>query len=473
MKKVTFASLSLFLCGFTSCEPYLAGENTYGQLGVADTSALSASPEVESPWITLQAGYRHTCGITAARNLWCWGRNSRGEVGVGSSDSAIYTPTQVGTAADWQAVSPGNRHTCGIRSGELWCWGNDLFGQLGNSNTTTENQNAPVRVGTFTDWTQVDAGRYHTCAIRVEEGISKLYCWGSNNYGQVGSGNTLDTFSPVRIFGPGGVQWASVSAGSTHTCTLTDTGSIYCWGSNNLGQLGTTNYDVGTDWDFPFYPVESTATFRSVSAGGGFTCALSKTTSTEPFYKGVIYCWGNNNNARIKSEAVDYFRTPENVDPTYTFFPCGDSIADVCSLTNFYDAVSAADRHWCGITSGEQQFGLINGGALSYAYPNAEVRCRGSNAFNEREIENVSIPKPIAISAGGNHTVALSEPFTDTDGDGRQDYQDNCPSLANDQGDGDLDGVGDACDNCPTISNPDQVDSNDDGIGDACAPVGC
>jgi alpha-tubulin suppressor-like RCC1 family protein len=132
----------------------------------------------ESTWATV-------CGIRSDDTLWCWAAaamlpcNSR----CGSCDSDISSVAkQVGTASDWTDVSAGNHATCGLRHDQsLWCWGDNTYGEVGDG--TTEKRAAPVRIGGELTWTAVSVGGAHTCAIQTD---GTLWCWGDDTDGQLG-----------------------------------------------------------------------------------------------------------------------------------------------------------------------------------------------------------------------------------------------------------------------------------------------
>jgi hypothetical protein len=135
-------------------------------------------------------------------------------------------------------VSGGGFHTCAIKQdGSLWCWGNNFYGQLGNGRSGIgEMSSIPVQVMS-SGVVAVSAGGFHTCAIKQD---GSLWCWGWNQYGQVGDGTNTDRNTPVQIM-PGGV--IAVSAGLAHTCAIKQDGSLWCWGWNQYGQVGDGTWE--------------------------------------------------------------------------------------------------------------------------------------------------------------------------------------------------------------------------------------
>ena len=121
-----------------------------------------------------------------------------------------------------------------FRSGELFCWGKNTYGKVGDG--TEEYRKDPVKIGTFSDWETVSTGEYHTCGIR----LGKLYCWGYNSNGQLGDGTTENSSIPVLTSDES--PWKTVTTGHTFSCGILK-GKLYCWGNNNEG-LGT-----GENWE--------------------------------------------------------------------------------------------------------------------------------------------------------------------------------------------------------------------------------
>ncbi len=218
--------------------------------------------------------------LTSGCTLWGWGVNTHGQVGIGTTTQQI-SPAQVG-ATTWKVLSAGGTHTCGIRTDTtLWCWGNNDFGGVGNGGTVT--QVAPVVVsGTSTTWKAVaasDGG--HTCAIRTDD---TLWCWGRNDVGQIGDGTNTMRTSPVRV---GTATWKSVVTGYDHTCGIRSDDTLWCWGRNTDGEVGdgtTTNRTT---------PVRvGTATWKTVAGGSYHTCG-TRTNDT-------LWCWGGNTSGRCR-----------------------------------------------------------------------------------------------------------------------------------------------------------------------------
>jgi alpha-tubulin suppressor-like RCC1 family protein len=188
--------------------------------------------------------------------LWCWGLNSHGQLGDGTTESSPI-PTRIGTATDW-IVTVGAEHTCGRRSnGTAWCWGNGTFGRLGLG--TTNDRIVPTRVGSATDWATVSAGPGgHTCGIRTDK---RLWCWGLNDHGQIGDGTLTGPPVPKQV--GTATNWSTVSGGAFHTCALRTDKTAWCWGYNAYGQLGD-----GTTTERRA-PVRSgtTSDWKTISAG--------------------------------------------------------------------------------------------------------------------------------------------------------------------------------------------------------------
>jgi hypothetical protein len=147
----------------------------------------------------ITAGMTHTCGIDRAGQLFCWGQDLQGSLGLGVSPSSIVgVPTHVDAANDYAEVRANWFHTCAVRSnGFLSCWGRNVEGQLGVSDNN--DRNVPVRVGTASDWQTVAAGHFHTCGLRSDG----IYCWGKNDddVNQLGLGapGRRDEPTPVEL----------------------------------------------------------------------------------------------------------------------------------------------------------------------------------------------------------------------------------------------------------------------------------
>jgi alpha-tubulin suppressor-like RCC1 family protein len=237
---------------------YCWGWDELAQVGDGDNPIPAIVPRrigTFEDWSNIAAGFGHTCGIRHGGKLYCWGSDSDGQIGDGDGDSSpVTTPLRIGSFEDWNTITAGGVYTCGIRhGGKLYCWGSNEHGQAG-AGGTTDDVTTPRRVGSFEDWNNITAGFTHTCGIRHG---GKLYCWGDDSFGDVGDGPGFGSTSPVRI---GTFEdWANVSAGAIHTCGVRANGKLYCWGWDLYGQVGdgdgdsspvTTPRRIGTfeDW---------------------------------------------------------------------------------------------------------------------------------------------------------------------------------------------------------------------------------
>lgn len=234
----------------------------------------------------LTAAIFGTCALGSNSLASCWGSNSSGEFGDGTLLSS-FVPKPAGSNQAFQKIEMNSSHTsnsatvCGLSNSQLFCWGLGNWGQLGNG--TTANSAMPVSVpGT---WSDVAVGSGFVCAI---SGTSPgpAYCWGN-----VGGSATLNgalgssvNASAVPIPVSSGLSFRSITAGGAHACALTADGTAYCWGWNQFGQLGTGS-NAATTVSSPS-PVAGGFKFVSISAGGTQTCGIATS--------GAALCWGGN-----------------------------------------------------------------------------------------------------------------------------------------------------------------------------------
>ncbi len=282
----------------SGCTSWVWGRNSSGQLGLG-TTTQQASPQLlgslpQGEWRTVGGGVDHTCGVRLDGSLWCWGGNTFGQLGDGTT-APQDEPTRIGTASDWASVAGGSQHTCGIRAtgatGTLWCWGDNTFGQLGDGTNT--DRTTPRQVGTATDWLGVSLGTTHTCGIREVQQVGtggRLYCWGDNWAGQLGDGTTTNRNTPT-LTTENHTTWVQVSLGDVHSCGLSGT-YLYCWGLNAQGQLG-----LGSSTPVFMNPTFVDFDFDELSVGGYHTCAVTRQTVRTT--GGQLWCAGLNSSGQI------------------------------------------------------------------------------------------------------------------------------------------------------------------------------
>ncbi len=278
------------------------GFNGYGQLGdgtIVDHRTAMDVSGLESGVAALVAGKNHTCALTSAGGVKCWGRNEYGQLGDGTTDSRS-APVEVnGLASGVTKLAAGESHTCALTStGGVKCWGYNLFGQLGDG--TTNDQPIPVAVSGLTSGvTSLAAGGAHTCAVTDTGGVK---CWGFNHVGQLGSGTTTTASTPVDVSGlASGVT--AVVAGNWHSCALTQVGGVKCWGDNLYGALGD-----GTSDSRSRTPVDVSGLASGVAAidaGGRFACAVTNADG--------VKCWGDNGFGQLGDGTLIVQRTPVDV----------------------------------------------------------------------------------------------------------------------------------------------------------------
>jgi alpha-tubulin suppressor-like RCC1 family protein len=231
----------------------------------------------------------HACAVKSGGTVWCWGANDSRQLGDanGPSQPAVSgTPLQVPDITDAVAVVAGGAHSCALKkTGTLVCWGANDHGQLGVGTVNNEPL-PPTTVVGLVNVTSVTAGTAHTCALTASGIVS---CWGLNDVGQLGLGSASAAVSsptPVLLDGPASAA-SAVTAGGRHTCALGTDGSLQCWGSNFFGQVGVGFDDAGQAGTNHLLPqMVRSARVTEVSAGYVHTCAVVEGSG--------VSCWGFN-----------------------------------------------------------------------------------------------------------------------------------------------------------------------------------
>lgn len=310
------------------------GRNFDGQLGIGFSGGNFNTPQLVTggqTWQSVQASTQHTCGLTTGGQMYCWGRNSLGQLGIGVRDFAIHpTPLPVVGGHTFQSVASLGATTslsnCGVTTaGAMFCWGLNSQGQLGNGTVTFVEPTPLLVTGGHTWAGSVGMERRFTCGLTT---TGDALCWGTNDFGQLGRG-TITPFqdpNPTPALVVGGHTFQSVSAGTANACGLTPAGVALCWGRNLEGDLGigTSSGNLPT----PQF-VTGGHTFTQLSSGNVFTCGVRT--------DGAGLCWGLN---RLGQLGLGTF--------TFTgFIPTPGVVVG----GHTFQAIGAGSTHACGVTT--------------------------------------------------------------------------------------------------------------------------
>ncbi len=269
----------------------------------------------------------------------------------------------------WSVIVAGSMHSCGIYAGALYCWGLNSSGQLGIGTDGLDiDKPVPVRVGTADDWSVVTAGREHTCGILSGE----LYCWGRNDLGQLGDGTSCphspydcaDKTTPTRI--GAATDWTSIAAGGEQTCGLRG-GELYCWGADYAGPSGL---------GFPVR-IGSAVDWSTVAVGLAHSCGLRS---------GALYCWGDNSAGTLGDGT-----NVSKADPI------------LIGVATDWSVIAAGSSHTCGIQGGEMYcwgdnwFGQLGDGT------------QGTGANKNAPVQIGIAADWSTVAAGDRHTCGIRD----------------------------------------------------------------
>jgi alpha-tubulin suppressor-like RCC1 family protein len=302
-------------CALEGGAAYCWGDNNDGELGNDTTTNSSVPVAVDTSGVLagttltqISAGVANTCALDSAGMAYCWGYNGDGELGNGTTtNSNVPVAVDMPAGVTFTQISTGYEDTCALDStGTAYCWGYNLVGVLGDGPSGSSSVPVAVDMPASVTFTQISAGFYTVCAL---DSAGAAYCWGDNNKGQLGNG-TGGGFSdvPMVVDMPAGVTFTQVSTGGDSVCAVDSTGAAYCWGWNNYGELGdptaggTSDVPVAVDTSGVLAGTDLT----QISAGSEDTCAVDST--------GAAYCWGWNYYGELGDGATTESGVPVAVD---------------------------------------------------------------------------------------------------------------------------------------------------------------
>ena len=283
--------------GFTCCIKtdgtlWNWGYNAWGQLGNNNRSSQSSPVQTVAAgtnWKQVSCGRNFVAAIKTDGTLWMWGYNGEGQLGdntIAAKSSPVQT---VAGGTNWKQVSLG-MHAAAIKTdGRLWVWGRNQSGELGTNTSSFTDKSSPVQtVAAGTNWKQVSAAPEITAAIKTD---GTLWAWGRNDIGVLGDNTTVAKSSPVQTVAAG-TNWKQVSVGNFSISAIKTDGTLWLWGYNAYGQLGTNDL---TQYSSPVQTVAAGTNWKQVS--------IARSTSAIKT-DGTLWVWGDNVNGQLGDNTI-------------------------------------------------------------------------------------------------------------------------------------------------------------------------
>ncbi|HEY5938447.1 MAG TPA: hypothetical protein VIU61_27540, partial [Kofleriaceae bacterium] len=279
------------VCASTSGTRYCWGANYFGQYGSGNITEAQR-PVAIGPVYSRTAAVEHGCGL-AGGSMWCWGYNGFGQVGnvTQTNEPAPYMLALTNVTD----LGVGTEHTCALDgTGKAWCWGRGYEGQLGIGAAGVATSPAPVSQTASGMFESIAAGTSHTCARALDH---RLWCWGANDSGQLGVGDSMLRVLPTAL---GIAEWKAIGLGDSHSCGIQMDDTLWCWGNNVRGQLGNGTRSA----QFVPAKVNDDTDWLEVLAGHRHTCARKLDRS--------LWCWGSNDFGQL-ADGTAWNATPQLV----------------------------------------------------------------------------------------------------------------------------------------------------------------
>ncbi len=311
----------------------------------------------------IASGEYSTCALSTTGQVDCWGENWYGQLGDGTYDRSLrpksLDTTGVLAGKTVKKIASGRYHACAlVEGGGLYCWGSNGYGQLGDGTTSDSPSPKAVDVsGALAGKTIKDVTAYYdtTCVVASD---NMAYCWGYNNLGQLGDGTANNSTTPVAV-GLGemaGLTIKNITLGLFHACAIASDDQMYCWGNNGNGQQGNGTLVQNT------YPTKvgggvfDTQKISSVGLGYYHTCAVTDA--------GKLYCWGNNKEGKLGVGSTTQYLSPVEVDMAAVFG--SDKVSRVVASKDYTCAISVGGLAscWGYNASGQLATGTITGSAV-------------------------------------------------------------------------------------------------------------
>ncbi|WP_440993745.1 RCC1 domain-containing protein [Cysteiniphilum litorale] len=352
--------------------------NTATTVPLSEAVVIKALQVINEQFQQISAGLVGTCALNSVGQAYCWGRDTYGFIGDGTPEQDKYQPTPVKMpdSVVFTAIESNWDFSCALGSdNNAYCWGRNDYGQLGDGSTTSKYQPTLVKMPTGVNFTAVSLGGSYACALGDD---NNAYCWGYNRSGQLGDGSIANKYQPTLVKMPIGVSFTAMSLGYAHACALGNDNNAYCWGSNGTGQLGNGSTAARAQPILVTKP--NGVSFTAISVGSYHACALGGDNNA--------YCWGRNNSGELGDGS-----TFDKYQPTLVKKPNGVSFTAVFPGGAHTCALGDDNNAYCW---GSSDYGRLGNGS-------------GANKFQPILVKMPTGVSFTTMSVGSAHACALGD----------------------------------------------------------------